>query len=351
MVHISLGLFVVNTVEELSLSQRSKSCNGHDLSLTSGEHRGAVCSGKNTDFCRERAYLIHTSAVNTAFILLEPFTHDLLLKLVHAFVYHELAVGIILFKLGINLIVKGLETRIADLLVVGIKSELDILADKRFDAVEHIVVDLAGRISKLFLAYLSLDIVDECNKGLDCLMSLHDGFIHRVLVNFLCARFDHDNLFCGSRNGKFKIALCSLSRGGVDDDLAVNESDKHAADRSVPRNIRDGKRNGSADHSGNFGRAIRVDRHDHERENNVVSEVLREQRTNRSVDNTAGEYRFFGGASLSLEERAGYLADRIKSLFVIDGKREEVDAVSGSGGCGCVCEYNGFAVAYKAGAV
>ena len=67
----------------------------------------------------------------------------------------------------------------------------------------------------------------------------------------------------------------------------------------------------------------------------LVTEALRERRTQRSVDEPAGQDGLVGRLSVTTEERAGDLACGVGALFNVDGQGEEVRSftnASGSGG-------------------
>ena len=83
-------------------------------------------------------------------------------------------------------------------------------------------------------------------------MSLHDGVVHYVVGDLVCARLDHNDLAHGRGDSQVKIALGALCLGGVDDQLAVNKTHEHSADRSVPRNIGNGQCDGRTEHGGDL---------------------------------------------------------------------------------------------------
>ena len=82
-------------------------------------------------------------------------------------------------------------------------------------------------------------------------------------------------------------------------------------------------------------------------EDNVVSQILREERTDRSVDNTGGKDSFFARSAFSLEVRAGDSSDSVESFLKVYRKGEKVNAVARSFGSRGTAEYSGIAVSYK----
>ena len=119
-------------------------------------------------------------------------------------------------------------------------------------------------------------------------------------------------------------ALFFFLHRGVDDILPVDAAHNHAARRSRPGNIGNGKRNGRTDHGDGFGRDVGVNRKRRGNHHNVVENSFREKRTNRTVDEAAYENRLIGSSALALFESAGNFAHGEHFFFVINGEREEI---------------------------
>ena len=120
---------------------------------------------------------------------------------------------------------------------------------------------------------------------------------------------------------------------------------------TVPRNVRDGKSNGCANHGSDFGRVVLIHGKGQKRDANVISQILREQRTNGTVDHTRGKNRLGGRSALAAIEASGNTTNGVQSLFVVHGEGEKINSVSGSGGCGSVGKDTSIAVAYQARSV
>ena len=138
MVHVALALFLVKTLKLLAVGNGTQCADGHDLSLTSGEHTRAVNSVKQVDFSRKRANLIDASAVNALAVVKQPAAHDELLGLVKAVVDLLYLVGINLVELLMNLLIDGLEALVTDALVIGVKSDADIIDSEILDSLVHL---------------------------------------------------------------------------------------------------------------------------------------------------------------------------------------------------------------------
>jgi hypothetical protein len=59
-----------------------------------------------------------------------------------------------------------------------------------------------------------------------------------------------------------------------------------------------------------------------------MAEGFREQRAQRTIDQTRGQRLFLGESAFALEEAAGNLAAGVELLLVVDRQREEVDSVA-----------------------
>ena len=82
---------------------------------------------------------------------------------------------------------------------------------------------------------------------------------------------------------------------------------------------------------------------------NVVSQALREERSQWSVDEPAHQNGLFRRSSASLHEAAGDLSDGVLSLFVVANERQEVE-IAGVFGHRCDAQDDGFAHAEENGA-
>ena len=94
-----------------------------------------------------------------------------------------------------------------------------------------------------------------------------------------------------------------------------------------------------------------IDGHDRQRQRDIVAQILREERTDRTVDDAACENRFFRWLAFTAEESARDLADGIHFFVVIDGEGKKIDAVARLRGSGGTRKNDGFPIADHTGAV
>ena len=349
MVHISLGIFFVNAVELLFFGDGSEGRNGENLRLTSREKTRTVNSGKNADFGMKRSDLFKSSAVNSSVVVKEPSSDDFFLNLVKNFAVG--AFGIFFVELLTNFFFNDRHVGVSYVFIVGIKRFFNLFKAERLDVLIHIVVEFGGLIFKLGFAYLCGDVLDEANEFFQFLMRKDDTFEHDVVGHFVCTRFYHNNLFFGRGDGDHHLRFCFLFKRRVKNVFAVNIAEYDARNGSVPGNVGDCDGNGSAVHRGYLGRVIVVDSHRGRGNNDVVSHVLREERSDGSVDNSRSQNSLFAGLTLSFEEAAGDFSDRVKFFFIVNSEREEIYSVSRFCRSGRGCENAGIPVSYHTGTV
>ena len=351
LMHVTLlGLFV-DAVEFLGVGQRSEGGDGQDLSLASREHTGTVDSRKEVDLGVQRTDLIDAAAVDALVLVFQPAADDVLLDEVKdlvqfAFVAFELLIVFLVDGIG-----DGTDALIADALVVGVESLLDVLDDPVLDLFHDGGIGVGGLVGELLFADLGDDAVDEFDDFLVRFVSGHDGVEHDVFRDLVTAGLDHGDQVFRGRDGQFEVGSGSLLEGRVDDDLAVDETDLNGGDGAVPRDVGDGNGGGDADGGRYLGGAVRVDAHDRRDDGAVVAQVLREQRTDGTVDAAGRKDRLFRRSALSSLEGAGDTADGVHFLLEVDGEREEIDAFPGFVRCGHGAEHDRFAIAGQDGGV
>ena len=251
--HISFCFVLVKTVEHLNVCKRAQSCNGENLRLTSCEKSRTVSSGQKTDFRRKRTDFQKSSAVNPLVVFDEPFSHNFFLKFIETFAECRLHIGILLRKMFVYFVADFIHLNVTCVFVGRVERFFNFFVSKSFDFFIQIVVNLNAGIAEFRFADFFCHIINEIAKFFDFLVSGFDSFKHNVLGNFLCACFNHNNLFSCSGNCKLKVAFFTLCKRGVYNDFAVNKTHKNACNGTVKRNIRNSERRACAYHSGNFG--------------------------------------------------------------------------------------------------
>ena len=177
--------------------------------------------------------------------------------------------------------------------------------------------------------------------------SLH----HQCIGNFVRACFNHHNLIFLGGNGQVQSGCFSLCRSGVYHQCAVTVADIDGGYGICKGNIGNIQCKGCTNHCQHLRCAVLIYGHNGCNDSNVISVILREQRTQRSVDTSCCQNRLFGGSALSFDKAAGNFTNGIQSFFVINAQREEINPFSGLIGCSCSYQNGCIAVTHQACAV
>ena len=150
-----------------------------------------------------------------------------------------------------------------------------------------------------------------------------DGAEHFLLRDFARAGFHHDDAVFGAGNHDVQPGLTALGVGGVGDINAIPHTNPDAAQHVFEREIGNGQRGCGADDRQGVRVLLGIGREDHSNDLGFVQEPFGEQRTDRPVDQTAGENFFFGETALAFDKAAGNLAGGVGVFAIVDGKRKE----------------------------
>ena len=170
----------------------------------------------------------------------------------------------------------------------------------------------------LLLANFCYNLVNESDDGLVHFVSLVDSFDHGSLRNLISTCFDHDHFLSGGSNGQVQIALLPLLLAGIDDELAIDHAYLGHSAGTIKRNIRNAGSDSSTDHSHQLGTTLGIYAHYHVVQGYVVTVILGEQGTHRSVDDTAGQNCVLACFSFSFVESARDFSNGVHLLFVLN---------------------------------
>src|SRR5690606_13871747 len=152
----------------------------------------------------------------------------------------------------------------------------------------------------------------------------HDGDVFRTVVLLDDATGDHQ-----VEHGLFDLSLVR-ERDPLVGVLALAGDQREAdtGDRARERQTGDLRGGGCGVDRQRVVVLARGDRQHGDYDLDLVAQAVDERRTQRTVDQTAHQDRFGGGASLTTEERAGDLARGVGPLLDVDRQREEVEALT-----------------------
>ena len=174
------------------------------------------------------------------------------------------------------------------------------------------------------LAGLGNEFVDRFDRNLHFAVAEHNGVEHRLFREHVGFGFHHENGAFRAGDDEVKARVLELFGRRVEDELVVDVAHAAGADRAAEGDAGDGERGRSADHRGDVRVDHRVGRENVNDDLNFIEKAVREERTDRTVDQTARERFLFRGAAFTLEEAPGDLARSVGLFDVVDRKREEV---------------------------
>ena len=223
------------------------------------------------------------------------------------------------------------------LFIIGKDSLFHFFRSNNFlDLLEHLCRNGTACILMLRFSDFCYDPVYKRNDRLIDLVCLVNSLYHLFLGNFVRSGFDHDHLLASRSHCQIQIAGFPLFLRRVNDKFTIDHSYLSHSAGTIKRDIRNTGSNRGTNHSNEFRTALRIHTHYHIVQRDVITIILWEQRTHRSIDNTAGKDRILTGLSLSLIETARDFTYRIQFLLIFHTQREKIDPLSGLfGSCSC----------------
>ena len=315
--HISLGCFkLIQSVQSLCLGKWCQSSHCTDLCLSSCKHGRTMNSGDNIHFCSQRTDLLDGTSIRTLVVFQDHLTYSLLLILVYSLAKYSQPFFFIcksLFQLLSNLC----HIVLSCLLVIREYCHFHFFwRNDLFDGCKKLFRNCTGLIRMLFFTTLCYDLIDEFDDLLIDFMCLVDGFDHLCFGNLIGSGLDHDHLVsCGS-NCQLKVRHILLCKSRVDNKLSINQANLCGCTWTVKWNIGNTGSNGGAQHCRDLRIALRINRHNHIYQCNIISIILRKQRTHWTVNHTGSKDCMLTGLSLSLVESARDLPNSVHLLFI-----------------------------------
>src|SRR5690606_10696233 len=144
---------------------------------------------------------------------------------------------------------------------------------------------------------------------------------------------DHQHGVLGTGHDHVQAGSLELLVGRVQQVAAFRmEGHARSADRAVERNAGDRQRSRGTDHRGDVRVGLLAGRYHGADDLHFILETFREQRADRTIDQTRGQGFLLGGTRLTLEEAARDLAGSVGGFRVVDRQRET--ALARVGGLG-----------------
>src|SRR5476649_970313 len=330
MQHEGVGELAHQRVDLLAVAGGAQ--RGHDqrLGFAAREQRGTVGAWQDRGADSDRAHGAGVAAVD-AWLAVEDlgaddFRFDIEQDVVHfgGVGRRDAGGGSFSTQVGQHFAGGGLELGGALLLVLGLVSGVDLAGGEMRHAADQGFVFRWRDPDDFRLAAVAHQVVDRVDDDFHLVVAEDDGAQHDFFGQLLGFGFDHQHGRFGTGDNQVHFRGFQLLDGRVQDVLAVGVADAGGADRAVERHAGDAQRGGGADHGGDVRIDLRVDRQHVDDDLDFVQVAFREQRTDRTIDQTRGQRFFFRRTSFALEETARDFTGSIGFFDVIDGQREEV---------------------------
>jgi hypothetical protein len=198
-------------------------------------------------------------------------------------------------------------------------------------AAQHLLFQFA-LVERLHLERLLGRLLGELDDRLDDRLEMpvaeHHGAQHDVLVELLGFRFHHQHGIRGAGDDEVELGVAHLVERGIEHIFVVDEADAGSADRPAERHARQRQRGRGRDHRQHVGIVLHVVRERGDDDLGLVAPAVDEQRADRAIDQAGDQRLLFGRPAFALEIAAGDAARGIGLFLVIDGQRQEVDALA-----------------------
>ena len=336
MMNIMFGCFGAKAVNNLFITQRAKGGYSHNLRLATSKESGTMCAGQQADFAADRAHFFEGTAVRANLFMGNHVSHDFFFQimkrhgnfLIHfRIIYEEVFHGV-----SIDISDMGVAVQLVRVTGSGIQSVLGIFANSLFQFFRH------GKEFRnaLFLTASLLNFFLESYNAFDFLMAVQNGIENDVFRQFVSTGLYHHHGVFGTGNGEVQRGNLALFFRGVNDEFIIYTAYAHTGNRAHKGNIRHAQSGRRTNHGCQFRSVILLHRHNRSYYLHIVAVAFREQRTDRTVNQTGTENGVAGRTAFSFYKTTGNFAGSIHFFFVVNSQREKIHAFPGfSGRCGC----------------
>ena len=326
--HELLGTLHEHLVLDLLVHLRAERNGGQRLRLASCEEARTMGCGQVVGLAPDRTDLVRATAVETLALVENHVAHRLLLHVVVEIavdergLLHQLLLRVAGGELGLQCIEHILALvlhRAARGDGVGLVIEFG--DDRLF---ELLVVDLVavGTLHVLAQLLRKFDLYGAVL--LDLLVRELDRSEHHLLRNLFHLALDHQDVVDRTADHDVQVDVGHLREGRVDAVLAVDARHAHLRNRAAEGDVRHGQCGRGGQTGQRVGLDVLVGRDEVDRHVDLGVVVRREERAQRTVDQTRYEHLAVVGLALTLHETARIAAACGVFLLVFHLQRHEV---------------------------
>ncbi len=336
MQHEGVFLLAFEGVQQLCVAGGTEGGNDQRLGFATGEQRRTVGLVQYTDFDVQATHGAGVTTIDTRFAVDDVLAHGAVFDLAEGFLdFTSSRLTLFAGELGDDLIAQLAQTRVAVLLDgdgVGLGDRVTELTTDgvQQSGVFRLRLPVPGR-----LAGFGSQLGDGLDDHLELFMGKQHGAQHLVFGQLFGFRLDHQYGILGASHDHVQARSLELLVIRVQQVAGFRvEGDARGTDRTVERDTGDGQGSRGTDHRSDVRIGLLAGGNHGADDLHFVLEAFREQRTDRTVDQTRSQGFLLGRTRFALEEAARDLAGSVGLFLVVHGQREEALAWVGSLGAG-----------------
>src|SRR5690606_1294885 len=327
--HEAIAVFAHDGIDDLLVLLGAQRGDDQRLGFAAREQGAAVSARQHAQADADGAHGTRVAAVDAGFAAQDAGAHDTAFQVEQDVVHGH---GIrLLFALGLgmggqrflDLRVDGADLFGAGLFFADLVGLGQAVLGGGGDGGQQSFIDGSGLPVPFGLAGLFHQFVDGIDGGLHLLVGVDHAAQHDFFRQLLGFGFHHQHGGFGAGHDQVQVRGFQLRGRRVQHVLAVHIADAGGAHGTVERNARDGQGGGGAQHGGDVGIDLGIDRDRMDDDLDFVVKAFREQRAQRTVDQAGDQDLALGLLAFALEEAAGDLAGRIGLFDVIYGQGKE----------------------------
>ena len=341
---IMLAGFYTKAINYLLISQRAQGSNSQNLSLTTGKQARTMSTRQNTYLTANRTNLFYLTTIRANLLLGNHAANDFLNNLVEHIRNFLNGIWINLQEMLQSLSLNSSNMLVTIQLIWVAYCSIQLVSSIGTNSLLHFLWYSKELNLSLSLAYSLLHLILESNDLLDFLVTEENGLQNNFLWQLISTSLNHHNCITGASNGQIQIRLLTLLNSRVDNKLPINTAYTHTGNRAHERNIRNSQSTGCTNHSCNLWCIVLLYGQYGSYNLYIISIALWEQRTNRTVNETAAQNCRLARTTFSLYKTARNLANGVHLLLIINGQREEINALTRLLRSGSSNQYNGFTI-------
>ena len=338
-VDVTFSIFCAKTIQGLCFTQRSQSQNIQDLGLTTSEKRTAMRTSQQTNFAGYRTNFIQSTTIRTNLVNRNGTTNDFLNQLLGNVSNVFSVVRIFVNENFCDFCFNASNVFFTFQLVSIHQSFFQFSSAVCFNLFCNFSRRIVYGNFHFGFANLSNNFFLEFNQFFDYAVSKPDSIQHSFFGNFFSTCFYHQDSIFSTCNSKVQKACASLFNGGVDDEFAINQANANTCDGTFKRNVRNGQCAGSTYHCRHIRSIVRVNGNCGCYDLYVIMISVREHRTDRTVNQAAGQNSLFARTTFTFNKATGNFTYGIHFFFKVNGQREKVYTFTRCFGAGN-CYYN-----------